>query len=160
MNEPVGRFGSFRATSAATNCLGNGGHGSILADDAFVKVFFHLQQSQTVFGRQSRQWNAGHLADDFGDDFFIDHAIGLLTLFTPVLSDLLFLLAKLFCLITQVGGFFKVLVGDRVFFFLVQFLDFFVDLFQVWRTGHGAQVAHGHPLRRSHRSPCLANNVR
>ncbi len=136
-------LGIFQTATTAANGFGDRGHGGVLADDSFVQFFFHLHQPQTVFGRQPREWNAGHLADDFGDDFFIDDAIGLLTLVTPFLRDLVLLLAKLLGLITQVRRFLEVLIGDRVFFVLVQLFDFLVDLFQIRWTSHGAKSDSG-----------------
>ena len=129
----------FQATATAANRFGNRLDGRILADDFLVKFVFHFHQTHRIFGGKPGQRNAGHLGNDFGDDFFVDDAVGLLGFLTPFAFDLLFLLAKFVRLIAQAGGFFKILVGNRVFFFLVQTLDVFVDFFQIWWTAHRAQ---------------------
>ena len=131
--------GIFQSTATAANGFGDRLDGRILADDFLVQFVFHLHQTHRVFGRQSRQRNARHFGNDFGDDFFVDDAVGLLRFLTPFAFDLLFFLAKFVGLIAQAGCFFEILIGNRVFFFLVQTLDVFVDFFQIWWTAHGTK---------------------
>jgi hypothetical protein len=95
-----------------------------------VQVAFHLHQPLTVFGAEARERNSGHLGDHFADDILVDDAIGFATLFAPFSSDGLFLLAKLVRFVSQRSSLFKVLVGDRVLFVLVELLDVFVQSFK------------------------------
>jgi hypothetical protein len=83
------------------------------------------------------------VADDFGDDLFIDDAVHFLRLLAPLFGDLLFLLLQFVGLVAQLGGLFKVLLGDGGFFFLVELLDLFVDFLQVRRARHGFETHAG-----------------
>ena len=49
----------------------------VLADDPLVQLGFHLHQPHAVFGGHAGERDAGHLRDDFGDHFLVDHAVGL-----------------------------------------------------------------------------------
>ena len=59
--------------------------------------------------------------------------------FAPVAGDGLLLLLELVGLIAQGGGLLEILVGDRLFLFLVQLFDFVVDLLEIGRRGHGLE---------------------
>ena len=114
--------------SAAADGPGDRLDGFVLADHALVQVVFHVHQAQGIFGRHPGERNAGHLGDDFGDDFLVDDAAVLARLFAPFLGDLLLLLLELVGLIAESGRLLEILVRHRLFLLTVERFDFVVQI--------------------------------
>jgi len=72
-----GPLAILETAAAAADGLGHRFDRLLLADDPLVQLVFHLHEAHAVFGRQPSERNAGHLRDDFGDHFFVNHTIGL-----------------------------------------------------------------------------------
>ena len=89
-----------------------------------------------LLGLEPGERDAGHLADDLGDDFLVDRAVDFLGALAPLAGDRLLLLLELVGLVAQGGGPLEVLVGDRLFLVLVEAFDLLVELLQVGRPGH------------------------
>ena len=79
MNEPIGRFGSFRPRARADHRLGHRRHRLVLADDALVQLLLQVQQLLHLAFEQLRHRDAGPAADDLGDvllvHFFLDEPV-------------------------------------------------------------------------------------
>ena len=115
----------------------------VLGDDLLLELVFHLQQPGRLLGLEPGERDAGHLADDLGDHFLVDHAVDFLGPLAPLAGDGLLLLLELVGLVAQGGGPLEVLVGDGLFLVLVEPLDLLVELLQVGRPGHGLQADAG-----------------
>ena len=77
-----------QAAAAAADGLGDRLDRLVLADDALVQLVLQLQQPLGLLLLQAGQRHAGHLADDLGDDFLVDHAVDFLVLLVPLLLHL------------------------------------------------------------------------
>ena len=139
MKLPIGRLGSFKPGPAAANRFADPLDRLALRDHLLLDVLFHPQQPRGLFGFEPGERDAGHLADDLGDDFFVDGAVDFLGAFAPFAGDRLFLLLELVGLIAQGRGPFEVLIGDGLFLVLIQAFDLLVELFEVGRPGHRLQ---------------------
>jgi hypothetical protein len=135
MNEPIGRLGSLRP-ARARGCLGDGLDRVVLADDLLVQFVLELEQALRLVLLEALERDAGHLADDLGDDFLVDDAVGLLRLGAPGLLHLFLLLAELLGLVAQFGGALVVRGLDGLVLLDAQTLDLALDLREVRRLGH------------------------
>ena len=105
-----------------------------------MQLGFELHEASSFVLFQTLERHAGHLADDFRDDFFINSAHGFLALGAPFLLDFFLLLAKLFGAITQFGGLLVVGSTHRFVFFDAEALDVGLDISKVGRLGHGLEA--------------------
>ena len=134
-----GSLGILQPAATASDGLRDLPDRLVLADHSSVQFILHLQQPHGVFARESCQGDPGHLGDDLGDHFRVDHPIGLLALFTPFLRQLFPLLLQLVGLVAEVGGLFKVLVGNRLFLGPIQPLGLLLEFLQIGRPDHRLQ---------------------
>ena len=72
MNEPSGRFGSCRPARARRTAVDDRFDGFLLADDALVQPFLHLEQLLHFALHQLGDRDAGPLGDDLGDVVLVD----------------------------------------------------------------------------------------
>ncbi len=139
MKLPIGRLGSFKpARLRRTASLIR-----LMASD-WEMTFFWMsasirEQPGGLLGFEPGEWDAGHLADDFGDDLFVNGAVDFLGPLTPLARDGLLFLLELVGLVAQGGGPLEVLIGDRLFLVLVEPFDLLVELLQVRWAGHGLE---------------------
>jgi len=112
----------------------------VLADDGLVQFVFHGQEALRLVGADAGQWHAGHLVDDFANDFAIDDAVHFLGLVAPFLGDGVLAFLELVRLVAQVSGFLEILLGDGGFLLLVQLLDLAVDFLEIRWPRHGPQA--------------------
>ncbi len=112
----------------------------VLRDDALVELVFELQQPLGFFFFETGKRNAGHLADDLGDDFVIDDAVHFLSAFAPLALHFFFLGAEAFGRIAKLGGLFVFGVADGFVLLNAQTLDLFLDLGEIRGLGHAAQT--------------------
>ena len=82
MKLPSGRLRILQPGARAANRVRDRANRFVLADDALVQALFHLEQLLDLAFHQPADRDAGPLADDAGDVFFVDflleHALGLL----------------------------------------------------------------------------------
>ena len=112
----------------------------VLRNDPLVQLVLQFQQAIRLFLFEARQRHAGHLADDLGDDFLVDHAVHFLGLLTPGPLHLLLLGPQPFGLVAELGGLLVLGVLDRVVLLDAQALDLLFEFGQVRRLGHAAQA--------------------
>ena len=67
-----GPLGIAEAGARTANGVGDHGERGILADDALAQAVFHLDELLHFAFQHARDGNAGPLADDLGDVFFVD----------------------------------------------------------------------------------------
>ncbi len=136
MNEPIGFFGSFRPGSAPADGLADPLDRLGLRDHLLLDLGFHGDQAGRLLGLEPGERDAGHLADDLGDDLLVDRAVDFLGPLAPLAVDRLFLLLELVGLVAEGGGPLEVLVGDGLFLVLVEPFDLVVEVLEVGRAGH------------------------
>ena len=139
MKLPMGRLGSLsparlRRTASLIRLMAS------VWEMTFFWISSSIRSSRVVSSVSSRgQRDAGHLADDLGDDLLVDGAVDLLGALAPFAGDRLLLLLELVGLVAQRGGPLEVLVGDRLFLVLIEPLDLLVELLQVGGARHGLE---------------------
>ncbi len=136
----MGRFGSLRPERARR----------MLRATALMASSWEMTRLWSSFSSSRRRWasffsrrverDAGHLADDFGDHFFIDDAIDFLGLLAPGALCFFFLLAKGFGLVAQLGGTLVVGVLDGFIFLNGEPFDLLFDFSEIGRLGHALQA--------------------
>ena len=136
MKQPIGRFGSLsparlRRTAWLIRLIAS------VCEITFFWISSSIcEQPAGLLGLEAGERDAGHLADDLGDDLLVDRAVDLLGALAPLAVDRLLLLLELVGLVAEGGGPLEVLVGDGLFLVLVEPLDLVVELLQVGRPGH------------------------
>ena len=139
MKLPIGRLGSFsparlRRTASLIRLIAS------VWEMTFFWISSSIRSSRVgLLGFEPGERDAGHLADDLGDDLLVDRAVDFLGALAPLAGDRLLLLLELVGLVAQGGGPLEVLVGDGLFLVLVEPLDLLVELLQVGRPGHGLE---------------------
>ena len=104
-----------------------------------MQLVFELQEPLGLFFFQPGQRRAGHLADDLGDDFLIDHAIDLARPGTPIPLDLFLVATQRLGFVAQLGGLLVVCGLDRLIFFDAQPFDLLFDVREVGGLAHGLE---------------------
>ena len=119
-----------QASPRPANRLGDVHNCLILADDALVNLFLHIEQPLRLFLGQPGHRNARPHGDDFGYVFFGDHRPLIDAAFLPFLFQRIQLFIFLDFPVTQLGGRLVLLGGDRLillFPHLLQDLHGFFD---------------------------------
>ena len=133
----------FQAAATATQALGDGPDGLVLADDALVQLVLHPQQPFGLLALQPRQGHAGHLRDHLRHHLGVDHAVDLLGRVAPLAQHLVLAGLQVVDLVPQLGGTLVGAAGHRLFLLAVEPIDLALDLGDVRRPGHGLQVDPG-----------------
>ncbi len=124
MNEPVGRFGSFRL---------------LLADDALVQLLLHADEPRGLGLGELEDRDARPHRDDVRDLLLADLGLLLLALvLAPALLELPLLLRELALLVAERRGLLELLRLDRAFLVRADALDLFLELAVARRGAHRA----------------------
>src|SRR5699024_4624489 len=125
-----------KACTGAADGAGDSLDCLVLANDALVQFFFHVEQAGRFLLRQLQNRDAGPVCQDFCDlvfgdlgDFFKVTAAPLLVLGGPLFVQLALGIAKASCLL-------EVLRIDRSFLFLAHIRDAVIDLANALRSSH------------------------
>ncbi len=86
----------FQAGTGAADGLADRLDRFVLGNHALVQFVFQFEQTLGFFFFQAGEGNAGHLADDLGDHFFVDDAVNFLGLLAPLPLHFFFLGAQAF----------------------------------------------------------------
>jgi hypothetical protein len=156
MNEPIGRFGSFRPARARRMDLLIALIAASWLDDALVQLLLELQQAGGLLLLELLQRHARHLGDDLGDHLLVDLAVDLLGTRAPLGLHVLLLLLQLARLVAQLRRLLVVGVLDRFVLLDRQPLDVGLDLLRGSAACSSSGSARGRPPRRSRRSTCRA----
>src|SRR5262249_62185328 len=92
------------AGPAAPDRLADPLDGLGLGDALLLDLLLHAEQAGRLLGLEAGQRDAGHLADDFGDDLLVDGAVDLLGALAPLAGDRLLLLLELVGLVAERRG--------------------------------------------------------
>ena len=143
MKLPIGRLGSFkparlRRTASLIRLIAS------VCEMTFFWMSSSIRRSRVgLFGLEPGEGDSSHLADDLGYDFLVDRAVYFLGSLAPFAGDRFLLLLELVGLVAKRSGALEVLIGDGLFFVLIEAFDLLVEFFQVGGTGHRLEANAG-----------------
>ena len=136
MNEPVGRFGSFRPGAGTADRLGDDLDRLVLADDALVQLVLHAHQLLGLGLGELEDRDARPHRDDVGDLLLADRRTLSALAGLPGVLEVALLVRELALAIAKVRGLLELLVLDRGLLVAPRRLDLLLELPVHGRGGH------------------------
>ncbi len=143
MNDPPGRFGSFRPARVRRIARRQRLDGLVLADDPLVELVLHLEQPGGLLLGQLHDRDAGRHGEHLGDQLLVDLGDDVHVAGPPLLLALGLGQDQLLLLVAQARGGLEVLPVDRALLAAAHVGDLLVELAQVRRRGHPADAQPG-----------------
>ena len=136
MNEPVGRFGSFRPARERRIAFETASIDYLLPDHALVELLLHAHQLPGLGLGQLEHRDAGPHRDDVGDLVLAD--LGPLATLArlPLVLELTLLVGQPPLLVTQAGSLLELLRLDRRLLVAPRLLDLVLEVAVDGRSGH------------------------